>query len=98
MTNLFTDDPFGEQEGPGDELKINEKFAKKFDYENKLKDIHRLEDKYGKDAGTGAGEDDESSYYSESEDSDAYLNTKKAHSKFNELIVKIKSGDAKSLI
>ena len=98
MTNLFTDDPFGEQEGPGDELKINEKFAQKFDYENRLKDIHRLEEIHGKEAGTGVGEDDESSYYSESEDSDAYLNTKKAHSKFNELLVNIRSGDHKKIL
>jgi len=48
MTNLFTDDPFGDHEAPQDELKINEKFAKKFDYESRLKDVHRLEEIHGK--------------------------------------------------
>ena len=77
-------------------FKINEKFASKFEYNNKRVELEKLEAKYGKAKNL---KDDEQSYTdsSESEDSDAYLNTEKAETKFVDLINRIKGGD-KSLL
>lgn len=76
-----------------DDLKINEGFAAKFEHNQKRKEIERLEAKYGKNVNKIQEDKSYDSESDESEDSDAYLNTEKAESKFVDLINRIKTND-----
>ena len=77
-----------EEDLPADSgFKINEKFASKYEYNNKRVELEKLEAKYGK--AKTLKEEDSYTDSSESEDSDAHLNTDKAESKFVDLINRI---------
>ena len=87
---MFSDDePIEDQGG----FNINKNFADKYEHNQKRIEVERLEAKYGKQK---IGDNNELSYSEsddESEDSDAYLVTDKAESKFVELIQRIKKND-----
>lgn len=90
---MFSDDEQIEDQG----FSINQKFADKYEHNQKRVELERLEAKYGKQKISDLKQDSYSESDSESEDSDAYLNTEQAESKFVELISRIKKND-KSLL
>lgn len=83
---LFSDDESSVEDQ--DNLKVNEGFAKKYEYNQARKEKELLESKYGQDP-------HQSSSYSSSseEDEDAVLLTSKAERKYNELLLRIKNND-----
>ncbi|KAK3674787.1 Kinetochore protein Spc24 [Recurvomyces mirabilis] len=66
----------GQNNGPANEFKINENYAKRFEHNKKREEKHRLEEKYGDGSGKRGleeEEDDEEDSEDETEDDDAEL-------------------------
>ncbi|KZF23523.1 hypothetical protein L228DRAFT_267520 [Xylona heveae TC161] len=81
-------------------FKINKEYARRFEHNKKREEMHRLEEKYGKDnaskkrkASDGEGSDEESDSESESEDDDALLATEALDQEINATLQAIRAKD-----
>ncbi|CAN8096494.1 unnamed protein product [Discula destructiva] len=106
--NLFDDeDDSGSDKGfadtaRGQELKINEEYARRFEHNKKRAEIHRLEEKFGKPKkefkpkgvnGDDEDESDEDSSSDEDEDEDGFLATEAVDAEWAATLAAIKNKD-----
>ncbi|KAJ4391740.1 Kinetochore protein Spc24 [Gnomoniopsis smithogilvyi] len=95
---LFDEDDSGTENGfaetaRGQELKINEEYARRFEHNKKRAEIHRLEEKYKTKGVNGDDEDDEDSSSDEDEDEDAFLATEELDAEISATLAAIKNKD-----
>lgn len=79
----------------GAQLKINDEYAKRFEYNKKREERHRLEEKYGKGPATGANndDDDDDSSDDETEDENGYLATEELDAQLNATLEALRKKD-----
>ncbi|KAI1879407.1 hypothetical protein JX265_002361 [Neoarthrinium moseri] len=88
------DDSEDESDG-GAQLKVNDEYAQRFEYNKKREERHRLEEKYKGQANGRAGEDDDDDDSSddETEDEDGYLATEELDAELNATLEAIRNKD-----
>jgi protein KRI1 len=83
--------------GGGSALKINEEYARKFEFNKKREELRRLEDKYNikvfKESEEGSGSGSESSSEDETEDEDGFLVTNDLDQEISATLAAIKNKD-----
>lgn len=82
----------------GAQLKVNDEYAKRFEYNKKREERQRLEERFGKSSATGASRDDEDededdSSDDETEDENGYLATEELDAQLNATLEALRKKD-----
>ncbi|CBX96882.1 hypothetical protein IAQ61_008170 [Plenodomus lingam] len=88
-----TDDEGSDEEEGGVSLKVNEEYARRFEYNKKREEKQRLEEKYGKDRGMDEDEDSEDSEEGVEEDDAAELLDEDLDDQVNATLQALRSKD-----
>ncbi|KAH0612657.1 uncharacterized protein H6S33_009037 [Morchella sextelata] len=85
--------PPADESGSAGGFKINAEYARRFEHNKKREELHRLEEKYGKDGAATADDDSEDDTDSEDEDDNAMLATLELDREINATLTAIRKKD-----